>query len=103
MEFFSYLSDDSSHNTATTFEHIKIFIHWIYNDNLFIKDIIIYDSIDVCGNKYRCFNLIWLLSVLVFTYRVIIDICINHPVHVRRKIYGINGSYKLYLRQKYAL
>ena len=76
------------------------FIHWMYENNLFIKNIIIYDTIDVCGNKYRCFNLIWLLSVLVFTYRVIIDRCINYPGHGIRKIYVINWPDNSYLRRK---
>ena len=36
----------------------------------------------------------WMLSVLVFKYIVIIDICIIYPGHGERKIDGINGSYK---------
>ena len=41
----------------------------------------------------------WILFVLVFTYRVIIDRCINDPGNGRRKIDGINGSEKRYFRQ----
>ena len=33
----------------------------------------------------------WLLYVLEFTYRVVIDRLINAPSHGRRKIDGING------------
>ena len=101
--FKSHVSDDSAKNAGTAFEHIKVFINWIYENNLFIKNGIIYDIKYVCSKQYRYANTMQILSVLAFTYRVIIDRCINYPVHVRRKIDGINGSYKLYLRQKYAL
>ena len=30
MEFHSHFSDDSAHNAATTCEHMKTFIHWMY-------------------------------------------------------------------------
>ena len=103
MDFHSPFSDDSAHNTATTFEHIKKFIHWMYKNYLHIKDGIIYDTIDLCRNKYICANAIWLLSVLVFTYRVIIDRCINYPVCGRRNIDGINVPDNSYLRQKCAI
>ena len=42
----------------------------------------------------------YLLSVLVFTYVVIIYRCINAPGKGRIKIYGINGYDNIYLRQK---
>ena len=40
-----------------------------------------------------------LLYVLVFEYIVIIYIFINDTCHKRSKIYGINGSEKIYLKQ----
>ena len=42
----------------------------------------------------------WILFLLVFTHRVIIDICNNAPGRGRIKIHGINGYYKTYLKQK---
>ena len=30
MDFHSHFSDDSDQNTDTTFEYIKIFIHWVH-------------------------------------------------------------------------
>ena len=77
---------------------MKIFIHWMYENNLFIKDGIIYDTAYGCSNKCRRENAIWLLSVLKFTYRVIIYIFINNLSHRRSKIDGINGSDKTHLK-----
>ena len=42
----------------------------------------------------------WILYVLVFTYRLIIDKCINAPGNGIFKIDGIDGSNKTYLKQK---
>ena len=73
---------------------MKIFIHWMYENIFFIKGGIIYDTTYGCRKQYRYANITWILFVLVFTYRVIIDRCINDPGNGRRKIDGINGSDK---------
>ena len=73
MDFHSHFLDESDQNADTTCEHMKIFIHWMYED-FFINYGIIYDTTDGCSKQYRCSNALWLLSVLEFTYRVIIDI-----------------------------
>ena len=68
---------------------------------MLVKDSIIYDTTDVCSKQYICTNAMWLLSVLVFTRRVIIYsyICMYTTYHDRRKIYGINGAKNMYLKQ----
>ena len=43
-----------------------------------------------------CTNAMWLLYVLLFTYRVIIDRFINAPGNFRNKMNGNNGSNKTY-------
>ena len=47
MDFHSHFSDDSDQNAATTFENMKEFIHWMYENKLFINDGIIYDTKDM--------------------------------------------------------
>ena len=49
----------------------------MYENNLFINGGIIYDTIYECSKQYIFENAMCLLSVLVFTHRVIIDRCIN--------------------------
>ena len=44
----------------------------------------------------------WILAVLVFIYRLIIDRLINSPGHGRIKIDRINGYENSYLRQRYS-
>ena len=46
MGFHSHFSDASPHNEATTFDHMKKLIHWMYDNTLFKKDGIIYDTTD---------------------------------------------------------
>ena len=92
-DFHSHFLDDSAQNTDTKFEHMNNFIHWMYENTFFIKDGIMYDTIYVCSKQYRYANAMWLLSVLAFTYKVIIDICIDSPGNVRIRIDGSENSY----------
>ena len=72
---------------------MKNSVHWMYSDNLVINDGIIYDNTYGWRKIYIFANELWNLSVLKFTYRVVIDKCINDPLHGRSKIYGINSFY----------
>ena len=38
IDSHSHFPDDSAQNVATTFEHTKECIHWMYENNLCIKD-----------------------------------------------------------------
>ena len=64
----------------------------MYENNLFIKDSVIFDTEYECIKKYRCKNETWIFYVLEFTYIVIIDRFINGAGHGIRKIDGINRS-----------
>ena len=64
MNFHTHFSDESAHNASTTFEHMKIFIHWMYANKLFLEYGIIYDTAYECSKQYRCVDTMWLLSVL---------------------------------------
>ena len=44
MDFHSHFSDGCAHNSATTFYHMKKSVQWMYENNLFIKDGIIYNT-----------------------------------------------------------
>ena len=52
MDFHSNVSDVSAQSAATTFERIKKFIHWMYENSLFIKDGIIYDNTNGFSKQY---------------------------------------------------
>ena len=74
MEFQSHFSDASAHNADTTFEHMKNSSTGCMRIFFFVKGGKLYDTTDGCGKQYICANVLWLLSVLAFIYRVIIDI-----------------------------
>ena len=56
MDFHSHFSDESAQNKKTSFEHMEKLIHWIYDNNLFIKYGIIYDDAYRYSKQYRCVN-----------------------------------------------
>ena len=74
----------------------------MYEENLFIKDGIIYYTTYKYNKKYRYSNAMWILYMLSFTYIVIIDIFINDNGFLRSKIDAINVSEESYLRGKCA-
>ena len=63
----------------------------MYENNLFIKDGIIYYTTYGSSKKYQCENSIWLFYVFTYTYILIIDRCINAPGYGVIEIDGING------------
>ena len=99
MDFQTHFYDYSDHNSSTTFEQIKKFIHWMYAKNLFTKGVIPYDTTYGCSKQNRYENVMCQWYILVFTHIVIIDRRINSSGH-GRKIYVIHGYDKSYLRQK---
>ena len=86
MDFHSHFSYDSDHNAATACAHMKSSFTK-YMRISFIKYGILYDTIDGCSKQYSS---LWVLSVLVFRYIVMINRCINALGHGRRKIDVIN-------------
>ena len=64
MDFQSHFSDNSAQNAAITFEQMKKLIKWIYQNNLLIKYVMIYDITDECSKIYIFENSLWLLSLL---------------------------------------
>ena len=64
MYFHSNVLDDSAQNAANKFEHMKKFINWMYENNLFIKYGMINYTTDGCIKQYRFANEMWLLSVI---------------------------------------
>ena len=74
----------------------------MYDNNLFIKDGIIYYTTDGFSKQYRCSNAMWLLYALEFSYKVIIYTCNNAPGRGRSKIHDINLHSNTYLKQKFA-
>ena len=65
------------------------FIHWIYENNLFINDGIIYDTTYGCSKQYIFSNEMLLLSVMTFTPGMIIYGCINDDLTKKRKSHRV--------------
>ena len=69
---------------------------------MFIKGCIIYDTTYGCIKQYKYENVLWILSVLSFTWRVIRYRFINAPGNGIKEKNGINGLDISYFRQTFA-
>ena len=58
----------------------------------------VWEDTDGCANHYRCALAIYLMTVLSSSYGIIMDHTINAPGHGNNVVYGINETYKRYLK-----
>ena len=59
---------------------------------------IVWGDTNGCAKKYRCELDIYLMTVLSYSYGIIMDRAINAPVHGNNVVDGINATDKLYLK-----
>ena len=57
-----------------------------------------WEGTDGCAKKYRCVLDVYLITVLSYSYGIIMYCSINAPGNVKNDVYGINAMYKRYLR-----
>ena len=60
----------------------------------------VWEDTDGCANKYRCALAIYLMTILSYSYGIILDRAINAPVHEKNVVDGINATYKHYLKEQ---
>ena len=52
-----------------------------------------------CANKYRCALAIYLMTMLSYSYSIIMDNAIKSPGHGNNVVDGLNSTYKCYLKE----
>ena len=59
---------------------------------------IVWEDVDVCAKKYRCDLDIYLMTVLSYSYGIIMHRAINSPGHVNNVADVINATDNRYLK-----
>ena len=59
--------------------------------------ITIWETMYCCLEKYFCETLKYLLSMLAYTYKIIIDCGVGSPVHGREVVDGLNAIEIIFL------
>ena len=59
----------------------------------------IWENTDVCADQYRCASTLYLLSVMLQFYSIIVDHGISAPGHGKEAVDGMNAIYKSYIYQ----
>ena len=59
----------------------------------------IWENTDFCAQKYRCAYVIYLMSVMLQCYSIIIDWGISAPGHGKEALDGLNAVDKRYIYQ----
>ena len=90
--FYSFLSDDSKQDAATTTAHRKRLISLLKNKQVLITSLSkIWENTDGCAEQYRCASTLYLMSVISKTYSLIIDRGISAPGHGKEVVDGLNA------------
>ena len=96
--FHSYLSDDSKQDAANTTAHSKLLISLLKNKQVLTKSLSkIWENTDGCAEQYRCASALYLMSVMLQTYSIIIDRGISARGHGKEVVDGINAVDKRYI------
>jgi hypothetical protein len=98
-EFYSYLSDDSNQDAATTTAHMSHLIQKLMASQRIItgKSTIMEDT-DGCAKQYRSATALYLLSMLALQFNVVIDRAVGAPGHGKDVVDGLNAVDKRFLR-----
>ena len=90
--FHSFLSDDIKQDTATTTAHIKHYISFLKEKKIMTTSLItIWENTDCCDEQYVCASALYLISVMLQCYSIIIDRVIIAPGHGKEVVDGINA------------
>ena len=91
---FHYISyDNIKQDVATTDAHSKRIIKLFQNRTVFFYDVItIWEHTDGCVKQYRCATKLYLLSMLVNTYNIIIDCGVVAIVYGIEVVDGFNAT-----------
>ena len=96
--FHYFLSNDSKQDAATITSHRKHLISFLKDKKLMTTSLMkIWENTDGCAKKYRCASALYLMSVMLKSYSIIIDWGISAPGHGKKVVYGLNAVYKCYI------
>ena len=59
---------------------------------------IVWEDTNGCAKQYRCALDIYLMTVVIYPYGIIMDISINSPGYGKNVFDGLNATYKHYLK-----
>ena len=98
--FNYFLLDDSEQYDANNISHIKRLIELLKERKVLESSLsTIWENTDDCAEQYICTTALYLMSVMLQCYSVIIDYGISAPGHGREVIYGLNDIDKRYIYQ----
>ena len=98
--FNYFLLDDSEQYDANNISHIKRLIELLKERKVLESSLsTIWENTDDCAEQYICTTALYLMSVMLQCYSVIIDYGISAPGHGREVIDGLNAIDKRYIYQ----
>ena len=96
--FYYFLSDDSKQDVATTTSHRKCLIELLKERKLLTSSLsTIWKITDGYADQYICASELYLMSVMLQCYSIIIDRGIIAPSHGKEVVDGINSIDKRYI------
>ena len=98
-EFHSYISDENEQDECDSYAHMfHLLKKFFYSGILVCGMSTVREDTNGCAKQYRCDLDIYLMTVLSYSYDIIIDCAINAPGHGNNVVDVLNAMDKHYLK-----
>ena len=98
-ELHSYISDDNEQYVCDSHAHMVNLLEIFLGSGKLVSGMsTIWEDTDVCTKQYMCALAIYLMTVLSYSYGIIMDHAINAPGHGNNVVDGLNAMDKIYLK-----
>ena len=98
--FFSYISDDSKQDAATTYMHSSNMLDELLEQNIIKKhSTTLWEETDGCAKQYRCATAMYFMSLLAVRYNIVVDRAVGAPGHGKDVVDGLNAIDKEFLKR----
>ena len=92
-EFHSYISDYNEQDARDSHAHmVHIFKTFLESVRLVSGISTVWEDTYGCAKQYRCALGVYLITVMSYSYVIIIDRAINAPAHVKNVFDGLDAT-----------
>ena len=98
-EFHSYISNDNEKDVCNSHAHMVHLLKTSLESGRLVSGMsTVWEGTDGGSKQYRCAFVLYLMTVLSYSYGIILDQAIDAPGHGKNVVDGLNATYKRYLK-----
>ena len=101
---YTHLSDDKKQNGSTVRCNTEHVLNDLENRGELKRELLnsIYEIVDECAVQYRCSQVLYFLSQIALSWRILFVRCVQAPGHGKEEVDGLQGVEKTYADSVFA-